>query len=92
MSATEAPPETTVEYGTPAWHAAAKRLWHEYQRAHDLTGQHGRTAAVDPTTGRVWLGDSPIEVIDARKAEGLTGPVMFERVGYRTYLRRGARR
>ena len=93
MPVTDCPSETTTaEYGTPAWEAEAKRLWDEYQRTHDLTGQRGRTAAVDPATGRVWLGDSPIEVIDARAAEGLTGPVLFERVGYPTYLRRGGRR
>ncbi len=67
----------------------AKRIWAEYQNEHDLSHRVGQTAGIDPTTGRVWFGDSIVEVVAQRDAEGITSPLYFEKVGSATYLRKG---
>ena len=40
-------------------------------------------------TGRIWFGDSAIDIVEQRRAEGLTSPLFFERVGYTAYFRKG---
>lgn len=40
----------------------ALRIWAEYQRQHDISGQVGRTAGIDPTSGRVWFGESAADI------------------------------
>ena len=49
----------------------------------------GQTAGIDPKTGRVWFGDSISEIVECRRTEGLTSPLFFERVGFKTYFRKG---
>ncbi len=70
----------------------AKRIWAEYQKQHDITERIGQTAGIDPKSGRIWFGDSAIEIVERRRAEGLTSPLFFERVGYAAYLWKGGRR
>ena len=67
----------------------AKRIWAEYQKQHDITERIGQTAGIDPKSGQIWFGDSAIEIVDRRRAEGLTSPLFFERVGYAAYFRKG---
>ena len=50
-----------------------------------------QTAGIDPKSGRIWFGDSAIEIVERRRAEGLTSPLFFERVGYAAYFRKGRR-
>ncbi len=69
----------------------AKHIWAEYQKQHDITDQIGQTAGIDPKSGRIWFGTSIIEIVEHRRAEGLTSPLFFERVGYASYLRKGGR-
>ena len=77
----------------PDWTKAdsrnAKRIWAEYQKQHDITERIGQTAGIDPKNGRIWFGDSAIEIVERRRAEGLTSPLFFERVGYAAYFRKG---
>ncbi len=68
----------------------AKHIWTEYQKQHDITERIGQTAGIDPKTGQVWFGDSALEIVQQRLAEGLTSPLFFERVGYVSYLRKAA--
>ena len=80
----------------PRWDPAdsfkCKRIWEEYQQAHDLSARHGQTAGIDPKTGRIWFGESIRDVVDQRAAEGLKSPLFFKRVGHQTYyLKRGRR-
>ena len=86
--------EKTVEH--PKWTEAdsrrAKHIWAEYQKHHDITDQIGQTAGIDPKTERIWFGDSALEIVQQRLAEGLTSLLFFERVGYASYLRKGGRR
>ena len=72
--------------------AAAKRIWAEYQQKHDLSDRVGQTAGIDPSTGRIWFGDSIPDVVSQRDAAGLHAPLRFERVGSDTYYRKGGRR
>ncbi|MCY4552716.1 MAG: hypothetical protein OXC79_03505 [Candidatus Poribacteria bacterium] len=70
----------------------AKRIWAEYQKQHDITERIGQTAGIDPKSGRIWFGDSAIEIVERRRAEGLTSPLFFERVGFKAYFRKVGRR
>lgn len=70
----------------------AKQIWTDYQQRHDLSEHVGQTVGIDPATGRVWFGESIQDVVAQREAEGLDSPLFFERVGFATYFRKGARR
>ena len=80
----------------PRWDPAdsfkCKRIWEDYQQAHDLSERHGQTAGIDPKTGRIWFGESIRDVVDQRAAEGLKSPLFFKRVGHQTYYLKGGRR
>jgi len=67
----------------------AKQVWREYQRQHDLSARIGQAAGIDPQSGRVWFGDSILDIVSQRDAEGLDSPLFFERVGFDTYHRKG---
>ena len=69
----------------------AKQIWMDYQRQHDLSARIGQTAGIDPDTGRIWFGNSILDVVSQRAAEGLSGPLFFERVGSDTYYQKGRR-
>ncbi len=71
---------------------AARQIWHEYQKTHDLSDRIGQAAGIDPKTGEVWLGESIVDIVGRRKSKGLTSPLFFERIGYPTYFRKGRRR
>ena len=77
----------------PNWTEAdshkCKQIWAEYQKQHDTTERIGQTAGIDPKSGRIWFGDSISEIVEHRRTEGLTSPLFFERVGFRTYFRKG---
>ena len=79
----------------PNWTEAdsrrAKHIWAEYQKQHDITGRIGQTVGIDPKSERIWFGDSALEIVQQRFAEGLTSLLFFERVGYASYLRKGGR-
>ena len=80
----------------PEWTEAdshtCKQIWAEYQKQHDITERIGQTAGIDPKSGQIWFGDSAIEIVERRRAEGLTSPLFFERVGYAAYLWKGGQR
>lgn len=77
----------------PNWTEAdsrkCKRIWTEYQKQHDITERIGQTAGIDPKSGRIWFGESALEIVKKRETEGLTSPLFFERVGFKTYFRKG---
>ena len=79
----------------PNWTEAdsrrAKHIWAEYQKQHDIAGRAGQTVGIDPKSKRIWFGDSALEIVQQRLAEGLTSLLFFERVGYASYLRKGGR-
>jgi hypothetical protein len=69
----------------------ARNIWLEFQKQHDLSASVGKTAGIDPNSGRVWIGESIQDVITPRNADGVDSPLFFERVGSQTYYRKGAR-
>ena len=77
----------------PNWTEAdsqkCKRIWTEYQKQHDITERIGQTAGIDPESGRIWFGDSIAEIVEHRRTKGLTSALFFERIGFRTYFRKG---
>ena len=72
--------------------AKAEKIWADYQRQHDLSNCIGKTAGIDPNTGRVWIGESIQDVLSQRNADGVDSLLFFERVGSKTYYRKGGRR
>ena len=75
----------------PEYTDRALQFWEEYQRSHDLASQVGRVAAIDPETGRVWIGDSGAELAARVRGEGIETPVYLVRIGYPSYVRKGRR-
>lgn len=74
---------------TQADSSKTKRIWREFQEKHDLSHRIGQTAGIDPTSGRVWFGESILEIIAQRDKENLNSPLFFERVGSDAYFRKG---
>ena len=68
----------------------AKQIWLDYQRQHDLSARTGQTAGIDPRSGRIWFGESILDIVSQRDAEGLDSPLFFERVGSETYFQKRA--
>ena len=77
---------------TEADSSKCKQIWAEYQKQHDITERIGQTAGIDPKSGKVWFGNSALEIVNKRETEGLTSPLFFQRVGYEAYLWKGRRR
>jgi hypothetical protein len=75
----------------PEYTDRALRFWEEFQRDHDLTELRGKTAAIDPESGRIWIADSAVEIAEQRTSEGLDSPVYLIRVGYDHFTRKGRR-
>ena len=51
--------------------ARAREIWTEYQEQHSLSDLNGRTAGIDPASGRIWFGESVPDVVAQRDAEGI---------------------
>lgn len=77
---------------TPADSEHARQIWAEYQQQNDVSALIGRTAAIDPSSGRIWFGESAIDTWKQRQAEGIDAPVYCVRVGFDYYLRKGGHR
>lgn len=70
----------------------ADDIWATYQKQHDLSGNIGKTAGIDPKSGRVWIGNSIEDVLLNRDSDGFACLLFFERIGFPTYYRKGGRR
>lgn len=70
----------------------AKEIWAEYQKHHDVSPYKELAAGIEPVSGRVWFGESGLEVRDKMLADGIDAPFYCVRVGYDYYLRKGGRR
>lgn len=71
--------------------ARARQFWAEYQQQHDVSDRIGQAVGIDPDTGRVWFGESGIDIRRQQEAEGESKPLYDLRVGYDYYLRKGRR-
>ena len=72
--------------------ARACQLWENYQREHDVAARVGEAVGIDPSSGRVWFGDSAKDIVMRMEAQGLSAPLFFLRVGQDYYARKGGRR
>ena len=70
----------------------AIRVWSNYQQKHDLSSRKGQSTGIDPNSGRVWFGESIVDIGRQLDAEGLDTPLFFVRVGSDYYFRKGGRR
>ena len=70
----------------------AELIWSAFQENHDISAYAGRTAGIDPISGRVWLGDSILDVSRQMSLENLSIPLYFVRIGQDHYYRKGGRR
>lgn len=82
----------TVSAWTESDTAKAEQIWSEYQKVHDLSRDVGKTVGIDPKSGRVWIGESIQDVVAQRDAEAIDALLFYERVGSKTYYRKGERR
>jgi hypothetical protein len=76
-----APPKADV--------ARAQQIWDEYQKQHDVSDRIGQAAGIDPVSGRLWFGESIVDISKQLEAEGIARPLFFVRVGSSAYLRKG---
>jgi hypothetical protein len=75
----------------PEYTERAQEIWERFQQQHDLSDKRGKVAAIDPESGRVWIGDSGVDVADKMQAEGMDVPVYLVRIGSDYFLRKGRR-
>lgn len=86
---------TKVERGprlTPAEIEKAKEIWAAYQKIHDITPWLNQMAAIDPKTGKVWIGETWREVSRQRDEEGAINPTYAVTVGKDYLFRKGGSR
>lgn len=69
--------------------ARAKQIWAEYQRQHDVSARKGQAVGIDPVSGRIWFGESALDIRKQMDAEGASVPLFVLRVGHDYYLRKG---
>jgi len=69
----------------------AKEIWAEYQKRHDVSSLKGQYAMIEPNSGRVWIGETPLSVADKMHADGCFEPVYGIMVGYDYFVRKGHR-
>jgi hypothetical protein len=68
--------------------ARAQQIWAEYQKHHDVSARVGQAVGIAPVSGRVWFGESAIDIVRQMNAEGIDTPLYFVRVGSDYYLRK----
>ena len=72
--------------------ARAQQIWAQYQKEHDVSNRIGQAAGIDPFSGRVWFGDTGLDIRRQLQAEGIDAPFFCVRVGSDHYWRKGGRR
>ena len=70
----------------------AQQIWAEYQQTHDISDRKGQAVGIDPVRGRIWFGESIVDISEQLRAEGIEIPLYFVRAGYDYYYRKGGRR
>jgi hypothetical protein len=69
----------------------AEAQWAKYVASHDVTDVLGKTAGIDPDSGRVWFGESALDIVTQMDAANEFRPLYFVHVGKDYYLRKGSR-
>jgi hypothetical protein len=88
--------EEAAEMSVSAWTdtdtARALEIWAEYQRQHDVSDRKGQAVGIDPATGRIWFGESVVDIGEQLDKEGIKTLLYFTRVGSPYYGRKGGHR
>jgi hypothetical protein len=66
----------------------AQQIWADYQKQHDVSDRKGQAVGIDPKSGRLWFGESMVEISKQLETEGITTALYLLRVGYDYYLRK----
>ena len=69
---------------------AANRLWDAYQATHDLSGEVGRIAAIEPHSGAIVIVDTAGELLTVRGKDA--PPALLKRIGSTAFYQKGGRR
>lgn len=77
-----------VSNWTEADTQAAQRIWADYQEQHDVAKLKGQAVGIEPTSGRVWFGESGLDIRRQMDAEGVALPFFCVRVGHDYYYRK----
>lgn len=77
---------------TEADSSRAREIWAAYQQEHDVSTRRGQAVGIDPVSGRVWFGDSALDIVQQLRSQGLDTPLFFLRVGSDHYGRKGRHR
>jgi hypothetical protein len=72
--------------------ARARQIWAKYQEDHDVSDKLGKAVGIDPLSGRVWFGDSAVDIRHQMDEKGDNALLYFLRVGRDYYWRKGGRR
>ena len=67
----------------PSLNVERKEIWAEYQKHHDVSPYKDLAAGIEPVSGRVWFGESGLEIRDKMLAEGINAPFYCVRVRLR---------
>jgi hypothetical protein len=67
----------------------ALQIWDEYLKHHDVSNRIGEAAGIDPVSGRVWFGESGVDIVRKMQEDGIHRPLYFVRVGSDYYVRKG---
>lgn len=70
----------------------AKKIWAAYCATQDVSALTGKTAGIEPVSGRIWFGESAIDIDRKKRADGIDAPVYCVLVGFDYYLRKGGHR
>ena len=70
----------------------ALAVWTNYQARHDVSARKGQAVGIDPASGRVWFGESDLDICLQQQTAGDAAPLYFLRVGFDYYGRKGSRR
>jgi len=76
----------------PEYTERAERFWAVYQVAHDVSDRTGQAVGIDPVTGKVWFGESMLDIMSQQEIAKEEAPLFYSRVGRRAYGRKGRRR
>lgn len=70
----------------------ARAIWADYQKDHDITALLEKAVGIEPISGRIWFGESGLDIREQMLCEGIDAPFYCVRVGHEYYLRKGTRR
>jgi hypothetical protein len=76
---------------TPSDTERALKIWKEYQIHNDVSPRKGQAVGIDANSGRIWFGESSLDITLQQEAAGDESPLYFLRVGHDYYGRKGVR-